>query len=504
MWSSEKTLCLAASKVKVFRTNLGFMDVRVVFAVVLVLVLMVSGCVDSGDAGPGSQDVDSLNVSENVTEGENASSTDFEEESVEEEEDINQNSSTVEEDTGSEAGVGLESGQEGVDSVESSVDLGNLTTTFVDVGQGDAIVSYRDHEVLVYDTGDRFESSHGELIDYLETQDFDTIDALVVSHAHADHAGGCEAVFESFEVELFVHPGQEYDTQTWERCLTAAEEGAGEIWTGEDLELGENLDFISGVDSELVHIDHEADGMHSGDVALRHEYRDFSFLKTGDLERDVEEELLAGDLVLDSTVFSLGHHGSRTSNTEGFVEAVDPEVAVAGVGDGNQYGHPHQEVVDRMQNQGVDLFRSDVHGSVSIESDGEGYIVETTEGVEPYTSSESEGSEASSGEEEDGSVSEGVSVSAVAVDSSPCQYTDVSVEIDVRDESGDGVEGVETVSSWFYSSTTSSEEGITDESGESVHTRNIGPASTSHEVDVVVEAEGFEETGSTSFTPQSC
>jgi len=124
--------------------------------------------------------------------------------------------------------------------------------------------------------------------------------------------------------------------------------------------LHPGLPWISGSSSDL----------NNNSVVIRLVYRRVSFLFTGDIEAEAEQALLAREADLSSTVLKVGHHGSQTSTTEEFLEAVSPELAVISVGEDNRFGHPSQEVVDRLRDQGVEVLRTDLGGAITVTTDG--------------------------------------------------------------------------------------------------------------------------------------
>jgi competence protein ComEC len=119
-------------------------------------------------------------------------------------------------------------------------------------------------------------------------------------------------------------------------------------------------------------------------VVIHVQYGDVSFLIPGDIEDDAEELLVEqdDDEGLRSTIYVTPHHGSRTSSTAEFLDAVSPEVALIPVGLDNQYGHPHDEVVQRLRFRGIEIYRTDLDGTIEVTTDGRGYSVETL-GTEP-------------------------------------------------------------------------------------------------------------------------
>jgi len=110
-------------------------------------------------------------------------------------------------------------------------------------------------------------------------------------------------------------------------------------------------------------------------VVLKLSYGERSFLFAGDAEKQVEKKLMENKADLDSDVLKTGHHGSKTSSSEEFVAKVSPEIAVISAGRNNQYGHPHQEVLDVFNKYGIKIFRTDKDGDIKIISDGKNYAV---------------------------------------------------------------------------------------------------------------------------------
>ena len=135
-------------------------------------------------------------------------------------------------------------------------------------------------------------------------------------------------------------------------------------------------------------------------LVLRIDYGETSFLLTGDMEQDAEDDLVASGAPLDVDVLQVGHHGSETSTGYVFLNAVLPEIGVISVGEGNSYGHPHEAALSRLRDAGVDVWRTDLSGTISIASDGTNYTVASERYVPPEqqnpTLSDGSGQQASS------------------------------------------------------------------------------------------------------------
>ena len=248
-----------------------------------------------------------------------------------------------------------------------------LEVHFVDVGQGDAIVLRTADALVVVDAG-----QHDELAAYLVQIGVDAVDLAIATHGHADHIGGFEAVFQRFPVRRVWYNGQTHTTRTFERFIDAVlasdadyrEPGRGEQALFSELSITVLHPRASAADY---------DGhLHDMNIVVRAEYGDFSVLLTGDAEAEIEHQLIAAGAELGSTVLKLGHHGSRTSSSAAFLQAVSPEVVVYQAGIDNRYGHPHPEVLLRVQRRlNADIYGTDLHGSVVITTDGIDYQVST-------------------------------------------------------------------------------------------------------------------------------
>lgn len=256
----------------------------------------------------------------------------------------------------------------------------DLTVTYFDVGQGDSIlIETPDFQNILIDGGPD-ETVLEKLGDRLESGE--KIDLMVLTHPHADHVSGLISVFERYDVERVLATGVVHTTRTYEEWLRLMKEEEASFtvakW-GEVFDLGDDIeievlypfDDLSGKTiSELpVKLD---DGLNDTSVVLLLSYKDTSFLFTGDASKSVEGEVLASfGEDLDSDVLKVGHHGSDTSSSWDFLQAVSPKYAVISVGEGNSYGHPSEAALERLTGIGALVFRTDEQGDIEIASDGE-------------------------------------------------------------------------------------------------------------------------------------
>ena len=259
---------------------------------------------------------------------------------------------------------------------------GTLEVHFVHVGQSSSTLLVAPNgETLLVDTGDwRDDGRH--VLQYLRANDVTRIDHLVTSHADADHVGGHAAVVEYFETEAD-GVGAVYDSgivsssETYGRYLDAVEAHDVPLYrTG----ANDTIPF-GGVETRVLAPPAEplADGQRNeNSVVLAVEHGGHEFLFPGDGENEAESYLVGRyGAALDSTALAAGHHGSRSSSSEAFLDATRPRVVVVSSAYDSQYGHPHDETLRRLANRSVPTYWTGTHGDVVLRSDGRNLSVWT-------------------------------------------------------------------------------------------------------------------------------
>lgn len=243
----------------------------------------------------------------------------------------------------------------------------DTTVTFIDVGQGDAIWVHDDtgHDVLI----DAGEAQWGDVV-LQHLEDVPDLDVVIWTHAHADHIGGLLDVIEAKPVDQILYNGFDYNSVTY-----------NDLW---DLIIAYNIPqasthrgdtYIWGeCTATVLHPDREYLNTNNSSVVVKLSCGEVDFLLTGDAEWEAESSMLDAGLALDSEILKVGHHGSNTSSSSVFLDAVDPDIAVISVGD-NTYGHPSQVTLDRLASRGIRTFRTDQDGTVSIRTNGTSYWV---------------------------------------------------------------------------------------------------------------------------------
>jgi competence protein ComEC len=244
----------------------------------------------------------------------------------------------------------------------------------IDVGQGDAVAlrTPRGRWILV-DAGRAWrggDAGRATVIPYLRRRG-GPIAAFVLSHPHADHAGGAATIVRALRPDVFWDGAYIGTSETYREALMAVAT-AGVTWQrvrpGQRVTIDDvQLDFLA-PDSIWTR---ELDDPNEASVVLRARYGAVRFLLVGDAEREEERWLLERDsLALRAEVLKVGHHGSITSTTTGFLRVVRPSIALVSVGAGNTYGHPNAHVLASLAAQGATVLRTDRHGSVVVRTDG--------------------------------------------------------------------------------------------------------------------------------------
>ena len=253
-------------------------------------------------------------------------------------------------------------------------DGGRLAVSVLDVGQGEAILveTPAGHRVLIDGgpSGQVVTEALSEALPFWERR----IDLVVLTHAQADHMDGLIDVLERYDVRQVLSTPASAESaayRDWRELIARQEIPYHEGRPGQRIDLGRGatLRVLGPSDEALASAE-----PNDASLVLKLTWRDTSFLLTGDIEIAGEEALLASDADLRSTVLKVPHHGSTTSSSAAFLRAVRPGMAVVSVGEDNPFGHPAPAVLDRLD--APLLLRTDLHGTVRIETDGERLWVE--------------------------------------------------------------------------------------------------------------------------------
>lgn len=256
----------------------------------------------------------------------------------------------------------------------------NILVTFFDVGQGDAIFLEipNGNQILIDGgPGDRILQKLGRIMPFWDR----SIDMLVLTHPHADHLDGLLEVLKRYRVETVMESGTEHsipEFQEWRAILREKNIKVIAARAGQKIDAGRSatIDILSPFPESAL----SAKDQHDAMVVSRLSHGKNSILFMGDAEKATEYLLLSefrnsSFYYLNSDILKVGHHGSKTSTSKEFLEAVSPDVAIIQSGRKNRYGHPHGEVLERLAAIGATILRNDILGDIQFESDGETYFV---------------------------------------------------------------------------------------------------------------------------------
>ena len=264
-------------------------------------------------------------------------------------------------------------------NTKTPVSAGDLTVTFIDVGQGDsALVETADGTRLLIDGGE-YDAYHEELAPFLAEKNITSIDYALISHYHTDHMGGISELLETGAVDTLLIPKYDDANQNRERIVKKANKHnieINEICAGDILNLGDPNLKISVLHPLEGGFSKEEENNNS--LVLMLDYAGEKFLFTGDLEDDAESVLLK-NYDLEADVLKVGHHGSSSSTSIRFLQAVDPTYAVIEAGEDNRYGHPHYEVLNALEYDDILIYRTDKDGDITFTVTGNGIQSISTE-----------------------------------------------------------------------------------------------------------------------------
>ncbi|MBU1164710.1 MBL fold metallo-hydrolase [Patescibacteria group bacterium] len=254
---------------------------------------------------------------------------------------------------------------------DQSQSTDNLEVIFFDVGQGDSIFIETPNKFqILIDGGDDNQVIY-KLGKYMPFYDR-TIDLVVVSHPHDDHVMGFAEVLKRYEVEKILITGVDYYTPAYAAFLDEAKKQnisidiATQDW---ELDLGDNqrLDVIYPFESiEGV----KFENLNNSSIVMQLTFNEINFLFTGDAETEEEHVILSAGIDLQSEVLKAGHHGSDTSSSKEFLEAVNPQQVVISVGEDNSFGHPSLRTINRMKRMDINTFRTDQISDIVLITDG--------------------------------------------------------------------------------------------------------------------------------------
>lgn len=246
-----------------------------------------------------------------------------------------------------------------------------LEFSSLDVGQGDAeLIKTPNGQIILVDGGadNKVVRRLGEELPFWQKK----IDLVVLTHPHDDHFIGLIDVFKRYQVTSLLITGVEYFSPGYKEFISIVQRTKTKIF----IYNGLNKFVVNGLNIEslypLVNVaNRKYDNLNNSSIILRLSYYDINFLLMGDAEVLVEQELLATKANLFAQVIKLGHHGSDTSSSEEFLKKVEPKVALISVGKDNEYGHPSQRILKRLERLNIKYYLTQDSGTVHLKTNGQ-------------------------------------------------------------------------------------------------------------------------------------
>ena len=235
---------------------------------------------------------------------------------------------------------------------------------------------------MIIDAGSN--SAQKDMKSYIDKLGIEEFEYAIFTHPHEDHIGGAEVILDNYKINNVIIPDYEAKTKVYLTMLDSIEKCGAEV---EIIEEGENFEFSIGeLKAQILAPIKFDDNPNNASIVTRIDYGETSLMVTGDAEgekKDDPEKLMLQKYknnlsILDCDIYKMGHHGSRTSSSQEFLDALSPQIAIISCGLDNDYGHPHEEVISRLEEGNIEYYRTDELGTIILTVYKNGYKIKGT------------------------------------------------------------------------------------------------------------------------------
>lgn len=315
---------------------------------ILFLIILISGC----------RSMESKPVRQNIVEMETA---DVDESLIK---DTNENVEKTVVQSANEENENSEENHANVDSLKEK-EKEKLEIDFIDVGQADSILIESNGSFMLIDGGNNEDATR--ITSYLKERGVKKLEYVIGTHPHEDHIGALDTVIKEFQIGEILLPEIAHTSQTFEEVLNAISDKGLKITkpvSGDTYEIGVAQFVILGPNKDY------GDNYNNWSVGIKLIYGENRFIMCGDAEQEAEEDIVKTGIDIQADVLKVGHHGSTTSSSDTFLNAINPKYAVVSCGKDNTYGLPDSEILKKFKSRGISVFRTDLQGTIIARSDG--------------------------------------------------------------------------------------------------------------------------------------